>query len=74
MKTIFGHIENLVVDNKISLQSIMRIVTDKLKKAFPEIHEAFKALDTDRLAPVMEKLNKKYSYDDLRIARMFLEK
>jgi hypothetical protein len=49
-------------------------MSSKLAKALPVIHKTFHSLDTEKLTPVMEKLNQKYSYDELRIARMFLEK
>ena len=73
-QTIFNHIEVLVGSGHISVHSLARIVSPTTTKALPEIHEAFRFLDTTKLSPVMEKLNKKYSYDELRIARMFLGK
>jgi len=36
-----------------------------------EIHAAFKSLNTQQLAPVMAHLNRKYSYDDIKLARLF---
>ncbi len=74
MRTIFDHLDHLIKDNKINLNNLMRIVSPELVKALPEIHKTFTSLDTSKLGPVMEKLNNKYSYDDLRIARMFLNR
>ncbi len=73
-QTIFNHVEELVKSNHITLDSLARIVSPKIETSMPEIHKAFHSLGAEKLAPIREHLNKKYSYDDLRIARMFLKK
>ena len=73
-QTIIGHIEDLVATDQISLVDITRIVTPALTKALPEIHKAFRSLDTDKLTPIKEHLKDKYTFNDLRIARMLLKK
>lgn len=72
--TIFSHVEELVSKQKIASAELSRLLTPALEKSLPEIHAAFRALDTDKLTPVFEKLNGKYSYDELRIARMLIKK
>lgn len=72
-KTILNHIEKLVVDEKIPPLDIMsRLVSPELNAALPEIKRIFFELDTNKLTPVFEKLNGRYSYRDLTIARMLL--
>jgi len=72
-QTIFTHIEELLGKGKINRADLFRLLNPKLSKAIPEIHSAFKKLDTDKLSPVFENLGGKYSYDDLRIARIMLK-
>lgn len=72
VRTIFDHIEALVAKESISRVELSRILTPALASAFPKIHAVFQDLDTKKLSPVFEKFNGVYSYDDLRIARMFI--
>ncbi len=71
--TIFGHVEELVEKGKITKASLSRLLDTKLSKAVPVIQKAFKKLDTDKLTPVFENFDGKYSYDDIRIARIMLK-
>lgn len=71
--TIFNHIEELARKKKITSKEFSRLLTPVLENALPEIHETFRALDTDKLTPVFEKLNGRISYDELRIARIILK-
>jgi ATP-dependent DNA helicase RecQ len=72
--TIFTHIEELVVEEKIPVGALSRILDKKTEKALPAIHKAFHRLDTRSLTAVFEHFDGKYSYDTLRLARLFLEK
>lgn len=73
-KTIWGHVEDLVKDGKIMHPSLGRLVTDDIAKILPIVSAAFTDLETDKLTPVYEHFNGKYSYDDIRIVRMLLPK
>ncbi len=73
-RTVFDHIEALVRQGEILQQDLFRLVSQNLKTGLPIIQKAFKDLDTDKLSPVFEKLGGKYSYDDIRLARIFIEK
>jgi len=74
-QTILNHIEKLAAKKKIDRAGILlRLFTPALFGALPKIHAAFRELETAKLAPVYEKLDGAYSYDDLRIARMVLDK
>lgn len=68
--TVLSHIENLVMKDKISRDELPRLFSSALINALPNIHAAFRELDTEKLTPVFEKFGGKYSYDDLRLARM----
>ncbi|MDO8507351.1 MAG: AAA family ATPase [bacterium] len=71
--TVLSHIENLVSLDKIKRSDAVRIIEPPLKRVLPTIHKVFYELDTDRLGPVHEKLKGKYSYNDLRLARMVMK-
>ena len=73
--TIVSHIEKLLDEKKLTKTNIKYIrremkLTDKDFKA---IAKAFKKEDTWKLAPVRRELKNKYSYDTLRIARLFIK-
>lgn len=69
-QTIFDHLEHLVQTKKISKDALARIVSAKVAKGQKRILATFASLETDKLAPVHEALKGKYTYDELRIARM----
>lgn len=71
--TIFSHLEKLKAKGKIKASEFSDLLTPTLKNDLPKIHTAFHAFDTTSLSLVREKLGNKYSYDDLRIARLLLE-
>jgi len=72
--TILSHIEKLVLKGKINRVDLSRILTSSLANSLSKIHSAFRELNTDRLSPVFNKFNGKYLYDELRIARLLLNK
>jgi ATP-dependent exoDNAse (exonuclease V) alpha subunit len=73
-KTIFSHIEDLVEKGKIKREDLMRIIPAHLTHSLLKIHSAFKDLDTEKLTPIFDHFNGRYSYDELKLARMLLEK
>lgn len=70
--TILSHIEKLSAQGKLSKNELSRLLTPDLARALPEIRAVFQELKAEKLSPVYEKFAGKYSYDDLRIARMML--
>ncbi|OHA26135.1 MAG: hypothetical protein A3C06_03920 [Candidatus Taylorbacteria bacterium RIFCSPHIGHO2_02_FULL_46_13] len=68
--TILSHLEELVMRGKITGTELARIVPASIRKAIPEVSKVFKELGSDKLSPAYEKLNGKYSYDDLRLVRL----
>jgi len=68
--TIVSHIEKLVEEKKIDSSELTEILPPKLLKDLPTIYKAFKKLKTDKLTPVYKHFLGKYSYDELKLARM----
>jgi len=73
-KTILGHIESLVREKKIKRDEIIRILPAAIMPDLPDIYRAFKDLKTDKLTPIFEFFKGKYTFDDLKLVRMTLEK
>lgn len=72
-KTILGHIEELVNNGKIKRSELLRIVPPDLLSGLPKIQAVFKKLDTRKLSLVFDYFQGKYSYDDLKLARMLMD-
>ena len=71
-KTIWGHVEELVEEGKITHPALSRIITPQITKILPEVNKAFQKLGVEKLTPVFEYFGGKYSYDDIRIVRMLI--
>jgi len=69
--TILKHLESLRMNGKLPVQDIMHL-TRGYEHTIVEIQSAFHELNTDRLTPVFEKCGGRYSYTELRIARLLL--
>ncbi|OIO49673.1 MAG: hypothetical protein AUJ36_01830 [Parcubacteria group bacterium CG1_02_41_26] len=70
--TIISHLENLVLKEKINYEGLEHLVEEGLLAKIPEIGQVFRELDTDKLSVVFEKFAGEYSYDQLRLARLFM--
>jgi hypothetical protein len=73
-KTIFSHIEELIKKKKIKSSELQRIVPATLSRDLAKIQSVFKSLKTDRLTPVFEHFRGKYSYDEIKIAKIIMER
>jgi ATP-dependent exoDNAse (exonuclease V) alpha subunit len=71
--TILCHIEDLVNTQKINKSDVARIIPEKILIDLPKIITKFKDLGTDRLSPIFEHFNGKYSFDELKIIRMTIK-
>lgn len=71
--TILSHIEALISRDRIKPSEFEKYIEPRLKKELPVIMREFEKLDTDKLSLVREAFGEKYSYDDLRVARMMME-
>lgn len=70
LSTVYGHVEELYVKEKISETEVMKMVPTELVRSLPKIITAFNELDTDALSPVYKYFNGQFSYDELRLARL----
>lgn len=70
--TIISHLEELFMQKKIGAREFNKLAPEKLLESLPEIKLIFKELGSAKLAPIFEKLKGKFSYEDLRIARIIL--
>ncbi|MCX6809305.1 MAG: helix-turn-helix domain-containing protein [Candidatus Berkelbacteria bacterium] len=71
--TILGHVANLIEKGKIDRADLVRVVPPNLSRDLSKIHAAFKNLGTDKLSPVFNHFQGRYSYDELKLARMMME-
>lgn len=68
--TIIFHIEKIFEINKNIDIEYLRLPKDRFEK----IKNAFKKANSDMLSPVKKILSENYSYDEIRLARIFLKK
>ncbi len=70
MGTIIEHLEKARDTNRVALEDIRGACDKKFLKTLPTIIAAFKKKDTEKLAPIAEELKYKYSFEELRLARI----
>ena len=70
--TIYGHIEKLVANKRLSYEDIAYLVDDKTRRGFADIKAVFTSYDTTKLAPIHQHYKGRYTYDQIRIARMMI--
>ncbi len=68
--TIADHLEKLVNLQEISPSALRERLSARLQGALPTIHAAFDVKGADKLAPAHAQLKGKYSYDELKLARI----
>jgi ATP-dependent DNA helicase PIF1 len=72
--TIITHLETLLEEGHLKSADMMRLLSADLFKALPEIHELFDELSDQKLTPIFVRLKGKYSFEQLKIARMVRKK
>ncbi len=70
--TICDHLEKLREGGLVTTSEIDALLPDTLRTALPKIKAAFEATKDGKLAPVFGKLKGKYSYDELKLARIVI--
>jgi len=70
--TIMAHLEKLVSEGRLNYEQVAVLLEPGLIRALPEIIQLFDELDTMSLTPVFEYAKGRYSYDELRLARLAL--
>ncbi|MEK7574911.1 MAG: helix-turn-helix domain-containing protein [Patescibacteria group bacterium] len=69
-RTIVSHLEELFMRKAIDKNELAKIISDSATKNLALILKILNDLGVDKLSPVFEKLDKKYSYEDLRLIRL----
>lgn len=72
-KTIWNHIEKLIEEGKITRVELMREVPASKSKDIYKIQTIFKDLSTTKLTPVFDHFKGKYSYEEIKLAKMLME-
>jgi hypothetical protein len=70
--TIIGHIEELYMQGKLDKRDVERVAPRKILEVLADIASAFDAHGGEKLAPVHAALKGKYTFDELRLARVLL--
>ncbi len=70
--TICDHLEKLREGGLVSSEEIDALLPDTLRTALPKIKAAFGEGEDKKLAPAFAKLKGKYSYDELKLARLVI--
>lgn len=70
--TIVSHLEKLVEARRLSAEEVRELVSPRLLDALPEIEKAAGKPDFKVLTPVFKKLKGKYTFEELRLARLLL--
>ena len=70
--TICDHLEKLREGGLITSEEIDALLPDTLRTALPKIRAAFGEGEDKKLAPAFGKLKGKYSYDELKLARLVI--
>lgn len=68
--TILSHLTELYMKGFLTKADLEKNISPESKKAVKKILGVFKEVGFDKLAPVFDKLGKRYSYDDLRLIRL----
>ena len=71
--TIITHVLELYHAGSVDKDLLESIVPSSLTKALPVIHAAFDKKGTETLTPVFKYLKGKYTYEDLRLARVLMK-
>ena len=70
--TICDHLEKLREGGLVTSEEIDALLPDTLRTALPKIRAAFGEGEDKKLAPAFAKLKGKYSYDELKLARLVI--
>lgn len=68
--TIADHVTKLVSSGRITRELVEARIPQRLKGALPSIYTAFDANGTEKLTPVHAFLKARYSFDELKLARI----
>lgn len=72
--TIADHAEKLISTGRLDAAALLSLIPARLIAALPDIHDVFENAGTEKLAPAFHTLNGKYTYDELKLARILFSK
>jgi ATP-dependent DNA helicase PIF1 len=70
--TIWSHLEKLAADGRIGRAELVPLIPKHLRDNLPLLHQTLQ-MHERRLTPAVEQLGGRYSFEDLRLARMVME-
>ncbi len=68
--TIADHLQKLKEAGRITTDEVQDLLPEAIIDGLPKIFVAMKAVGSEKLAPIYTKLKGKYTYDDLKLARV----
>jgi ATP-dependent DNA helicase PIF1 len=71
--TIATHIEMLRKTDRLTKDEVRALLPGSTEEGLAEIHDAFRELGSDKLAPVFGRLQRRYTFEELKLARALLE-
>src|SRR3989338_2694093 len=71
-ETIIKHLEDLKSSGKLSVDQIIHLKTEAGDNAINEIQEAFSKLGVERLKPVFDHFEGRYSYKSIRLVHLLM--
>ncbi|MEK7602054.1 MAG: AAA family ATPase [Patescibacteria group bacterium] len=72
--TIADHAEKLILKDRLDVPMLLSLIPARLITALPDIHEVFETVGVEKLAPAHAKLRAKFTYDELKLARILYVK
>lgn len=72
-ETIISHLEELAKEGKIKKGDLKQIVPENLLPDLNKIQEIFTKLGSDKLSPVFAHFKGRYTYEQIKIARMLMK-
>jgi uncharacterized protein YpbB len=70
--TIIDHLVSLQATGKVSYDQIHGLCSNQILNGLNEITNAFEKKGSDKLSPAWKALGQKYSFDDLKLAKLLL--
>lgn len=70
LSTIADHLAKLTESGQVSKEEVLALLPQKVVDALPVIEAAFAEVGSEKLAPAHARLKGKYTYDELKLARL----
>jgi ATP-dependent exoDNAse (exonuclease V) alpha subunit len=70
--TVIDHLVSLQAKDMLSYDQVYNLCSSKLLSGLPEIIKAFDKKGSDKLSPAWKALGEKYSFDELKLAKVLL--